>query len=134
MDFQNGQQHVMIARGDLGIGWIWQNAEPWLETPMDWQMVSGDVDLWSALAWQEAGQFDIDGETCLCFKGFGAGSCEKPQEECFVLPSGIRRRVITYRTDGGVGIIVDCVDLKLGPPPLSIFELPPDARVQRLGG
>jgi hypothetical protein len=133
-DFRNGRRHIVIARGDLGLGWIWQNADPWLETAMDWQMVSGDADPSTALSWQEVGHYEIDGQACTHFKGFGANSPARPQEECFVLPSGIRRREITYRKDGTVGIIVDCVDVELRPPPLGVFELPPDAEVRRIGG
>lgn len=131
-EFSNRQRHVVIARGDLGVGWLWQNADPWLETPMDWELVSGDVDPSTALDWKEHGSANVDGETCIHFRGFADDGTM--QEECFVLPSGIRRRMITYRTDGGVGIVVDCVDVELGPPAVELFDLPKNADVQRIGG
>src|SRR5439155_25117825 len=77
MNFQNGHRHVVIARGDLGVGWIWQNADPWIETAIDWQMISGDADPSTALSWQEIGHLDIDGQTCKHFKGLGGESCDK---------------------------------------------------------
>lgn len=134
IDFTNGHRHIVIARGDLGIGWVWQNVDPWLETPMDWQLISGDVDPSSALIWKEVGPVPIDGESCIRFQGFADGGRGAMQEECFVLPSSIRRRTITYRTDGGVGIVLDCLDVVLGAPALELFELPENAQVQRIGG
>jgi hypothetical protein len=129
-EFKDGRRHIVIARGDLGVGWVWQDSDPWLETPLDWRAVAGGGDPSQALSWTEAGMAEIDGQPCRHFVGSPDGS-GGVQQECFVLSSGIRRRTVSYRTDGTVGIVIDCLDVLVGPPPPEVFELPAGANVAR---
>lgn len=132
-DSTNGHSVVVIARGDLGVAWQSQNAGPWVETSLDPRIFSADVDPSNFFVWKEAGAVELEGHQCTHYHGFLDNLDGTMVEECFVLPSGIRRRTVTYRTDGGVGIVINCLDVKLGPPPLELFELPPETHELRMG-
>ena len=130
-EFENGQCHIVIARGDLGVAWVWQNSDPWLETPLDWRAVSAVADPSLALSWRMVGVAEIEGQPCRQFVGTLDESGDHIEQECFVLANGIRRRTVTYCTDGTIGIVIDCLDAMVGQPPLEVFELPAGAEVLR---
>jgi len=131
-EFKNGQRHIVITRGDLGVGWIWQNFDPWLETPLDLRAVAAVADPSLGLSWRAVGDIEIDGQVCRHFVGSQVESGGTVQD-CFVLPNGIRRRTVTYCADGTVGLTIDTVDATVGPPPLDVFDLPAGAAVLRVG-
>jgi hypothetical protein len=123
---------IVIARGDLGVLWSWQPGNRWREQTIDWRTISSAGDPSDDLFWKEIGPAEIDGDRCSQYRGFADESCNAMREERFILPCGIRRRVTTYRLDGSVGIVIDCRDISLKPPALTLFELPAGADVQRL--
>jgi hypothetical protein len=125
---KSGPHSVVISRADKRVIW---SLSPDSKTFSQAKMPDGmerafDPD--TLYDWSEDGVEIIDGRRCWRFVGRyreARGPIGDAHEVCFVdAKSGMRRRTDSYDTKGKLVATIDYLNVKIGPPPRQVFEMP----------
>jgi hypothetical protein len=125
---KTGSPRISIACADKRVMWsLDPNTKTYSQAKMpDWmERVINPEEVYD---WSENGMEIIDGHKCRKFIGRFQGE-PRPigdaHEVCFIdAKTGMRRRVMTFDAKGKLALTIDYLNVKVGPPPRRIFEIP----------
>jgi hypothetical protein len=125
---------VIISRPDRGVVWsIDPERKTYLETAVTDEVLDSVADPDDDFEWQVDGREAVDGRECLRWVG------RLPSESvahCVVYVDALtqlRRRQVNYNKFGTERLMVDYLNVVIGPPDPALFELPDGLKRISLG-
>ena len=126
---------ITIFRPDKEVIWFLKPTEKlYNERKMRVKTVERVLNPESLCDWTNAGTEAINGRECHKFVGKYKFSADKQEayEICYVeVDSGIRRREVTFNKNGKQVLVVDSLNVQIGPPDSKVFEVPKDYKKTR---
>lgn len=131
---KKGNPMILVSRADEGVIWsLSADGKTCTRVPKP-AGGKGVVDPDALLDWTEDGEESIEGRRCRRFVGRSletSRSSGGAHEVCYVdAETGIPRRKVTFDAKGEVGVTIDYVNVRMGPPPRVVFELPEGCRIR----
>jgi hypothetical protein len=133
---QHGVSTIQIWRPDIGSAYrieISGDSQSYFTIPITTEMLAeAEADMEDDIEWEHIGTESLDSHEVDVFDAFAKGESARRSRVYVDIQTHIQWKTITFNRLGKEVVTVETRNVMIGPPPASVFELPPGLKEIRM--